>query len=90
MGLFRVHESCLINFVVVVVVVVVEGFAISLPSRKPIFGCKLNEKSHRDSRFAIAKGEHAGWSSHFVAGTVFAASLRQALGIQNPCEDQTW
>ncbi len=77
MGLFRVHESCLINFVVVVVVVVVEGFAISLPSRKPIFGCKLNEKSHRDSRFAIAKGEHAGWSSHFVAGTIFAVSIGQ-------------
>ena len=90
MGLFRVHESCLINFVVVVVVVVVEGFAISLPSRKPIFHCKLNEKNHRDSQYAIAKGEHARWPSHFVAGTVFAASLRQALGIQNPCEDQTW
>jgi len=70
MGLFRLHESCLISFLVV------EGLAISLPSRKPIFHCKLNEKNHRDSQYAIAKGEHARWPSHLVAGTIFAVLHR--------------
>jgi hypothetical protein len=71
MGLFRLHESCLISFLVV------EGLAISLPSRKPISRCKLNEKNHRNSQYAIAKGEHPRWPSHFVAGTIFAVSLGQ-------------